>query len=242
MHADLEELDYRQTPLGELVLRRRREPVLGIDVFEVKLGDEFLMSSLFTAGEVALARLGLAGLGDGPLDVVVGGLGLGHTARAVLDHPGVRSLLVIEALPAVIDWHRRGLVPLGAGLAGDPRCEFVNGDFFALVDSSTLDSRDPDRRFDAILVDIDHTPSHVLHGSHASFYHREGLRRLAGHLRPGGSFALWSDEPPEEVLLSELSAVFDAVQGHLVEFPNPLTGATASNGVYAARAPGGAPR
>jgi spermidine synthase len=242
MHADLEELDYRPTPLGELVLRRRREPVLGIDVFEVKLGDEFLMSSLFTAGEVALARLGLAGLGEGPLDVVVGGLGLGHTARAVLDHPGVRSLLVIEALPAVIDWHRKGLVPLGNGLAGDGRCEFVNGDFFALVDSPALDSRDPGRRFDAILVDIDHTPSHVLHGSHASFYQREGLRRLTGHLRPGGSFALWSDEPPEDALLAELAEVFDAVQGHVVEFPNPLTGATASNGVYAARARGGAPR
>jgi hypothetical protein len=49
-----------------------------VDVFEIKLGDESLMSSVFTASEIALARLGLAELGeDGPLDVVVGGLGLG---------------------------------------------------------------------------------------------------------------------------------------------------------------------
>lgn len=237
MHADLEELDYRRTPIGELVLRRRREPALGIDLFEVKLGDDFLMSSLFTAGEIALARLGLAGLGEGPLDVVVGGLGLGYSARAVLDHPGVRSLLVVEALPAVIEWHRRGLVPLGRGLAGDPRCEFLNGDFFALADSPALDTRDPARRFDAILVDIDHTPSHLLAGSHAAFYRREGLRRLARHLRPGGAFALWSDDPPEPGFTAELQAVFVACDARVVEFPNPLSGGTASNTVYLARMP-----
>ncbi|HEX4943603.1 MAG TPA: hypothetical protein VFV55_04570 [Usitatibacteraceae bacterium] len=235
MSADLEELDYRSTPIGELVLRRRREPALGIDLFEVKLGDDFLMSSLFTAGEIALAERGLHGLGDGPLDVVVGGLGLGYTARAVLDHAKVGSLLVVEALPAVIDWHRRGLVPLGAGLASDLRCEFLNGDFFALVDTPGIDSRDSRRRFDAILVDIDHSPRHVLNASHAAFYRRDGLRRLAAHLRPGGSFALWSDDPPDAEFISELEAVFAAAVAHVVEFANPLAGGTASNTVYVAR-------
>jgi len=235
VNADLEELDYRPTPIGELVLRRRREPALGIDLFEVKLGDEFLMSSLFTAGEIALAKLGLDGLGDGPLDVVVGGLGLGYTARAVLDDPRVRALLVVEALPAVTDWHRRGLVPLGTGLASDSRCEFLNGDFFALVGAPGIDSRDSGRRFDAILVDIDHSPRHVLDASHAAFYDRDGLRRVAAHLRPGGSFALWSDDPPDDEFLAELDAAFAGAAAHVVEFPNPLTGGAASNTVYVAR-------
>ena len=62
MSALFEELDYRPTPIGALSLRRRKELRLGIDVFEIKLGDEFLMSSLFTASEIALARLGLAAL------------------------------------------------------------------------------------------------------------------------------------------------------------------------------------
>ena len=61
MSRDFAELDYRKTPLGELTLRRRRVHALGgVDVFEVKLGDAFLMSSLFHEVEVALARLGLA--------------------------------------------------------------------------------------------------------------------------------------------------------------------------------------
>src|ERR1700683_2592405 len=92
MSTDFAELDYRQTPLGELILRRRRILALdGLEVFEVKLGDAFLMSSLFHEVEVALADMGLAAVNAPELDVVVGGLGLGYTAVAALKHPGVRS-------------------------------------------------------------------------------------------------------------------------------------------------------
>jgi hypothetical protein len=84
-----EELDYRPTPIGALSLRRRRELSLGVDIFEIKLGSQYLMSSLFTASEIALARLGLAALSGPELDVVVGGLGLGYTAQEVLEHSTV---------------------------------------------------------------------------------------------------------------------------------------------------------
>ncbi len=157
MSALFEELDYRATPIGALSLRRRRELRLGVDVFEIKLGEDFLMSSQFTASEIALARLGLGELSGRNLDVAVGGLGLGYTARAVLEHPQVGSLIVVEALEAVIDWHQQGLVPLGPELTGDARCRFVHGDFFALAKSDTgFDPDAPGRRFDAVLVDIDH--------------------------------------------------------------------------------------
>src|SRR6202171_1584986 len=124
MSVTFEELDYRPTPISALSLRRRRELKLGVDVFEIKLGEEFLMSSLFTTSEIALARLGLAELAGRARDVVVGGLGLGYTATAVLEHAQVGSLIVVEALAAVIDWHRNGMVPLGAGLTRDHRCGF----------------------------------------------------------------------------------------------------------------------
>jgi spermidine synthase len=237
MSIDFEELDFRDTPLGELSLRRRTHVALGVGVHEVKLNDEFLMSSLFTEGEIALARLALAGLGPGSIDVVVGGLGLGYTARAVLDHPGVSSLLVMEALPAVIDWHHRGLVPLGTGLCADPRCELVAGDFFALVNSDGIDSRHPGRRFHAILVDIDHSPRHALHPSHGAFYRPEGLRRLAAHLHPCGVFALWSNDPPDEEFGAALGAAFPDSEAHIVSFHNPLQNRNASNTVYVARMP-----
>ena len=75
MSALFEELDYRATPIGALSLRRRRELRLGVDVFEIKLGEDYLMSSQFTASEIALARLGLAELSGRNLVVAVGGPG-----------------------------------------------------------------------------------------------------------------------------------------------------------------------
>jgi spermidine synthase len=236
MSARFEELAWHDTAMGAVSLRRRLEPALRVDVFEVKLGDEFLMSSLFTVAEVALARLGLAELsGPGPFDVVVGGLGLGYTARAALEDPRVGSLVVVEALEPVIGWHRRDLLPDVVGLASDTRTRLVHGDFFSLVRSAAgFDAREPGRRFHAVLLDVDHTTRHVLHTSHAPFYTVTGLRGLHDHLLPGGVFALWSDDPPDAEFSAVLADVFDVSRADVVEFPNPITGGTSANTVYVA--------
>ncbi len=221
--------------MGEISLRRRRDPQLDVDVFEVRLGDEFLMSSLFTVAEVALARLALEAGPDRPLDVVVGGLGLGYTARAALSDSRVRSLTVVEALAEVIDWHRRDLLPDTVGLAADPRVLLAEGDFFALASGEGFDHGSPGRRYDVVLLDVDHTPRHVLHPSHAPFYTAAGLRAMARFLAPDGVFALWSDDPPDDAFLPVLDEVFTDVTAHVVDFANPLTRGTSSNTVYVAR-------
>ena len=237
MSANFAELDYCQTPLGELTLRRRRVAALDDwEVYEVKLGGAFLMSSLFHEVEVALADLGLAGLDAPALDVVVGGLGLGYTVRATLHHPAVHSLIVVEALAAVIGWHERGLVPLGLELTGDPRCRFVHADFFALAAGSAgFDPDDPARKFHAVLLDIAHSPRNLLHARHGAFYEPAGLRTMARHIRPGGVFALWSDDPPDELFLAALLGVFAVAQAHVVSFYNPLLEHDSASTVYVAR-------
>ncbi len=236
MSSAFEVLAYDETRLGVLSLFRRHHAGLGIDLLEVRLGDEHLMSSLFTAGEIALATLGLGRVVGEGLDVVVGGLGLGYTAHAALDDARVATLQVIEALPEVISWHRAGLVPDTAGLAEDARVALVAGDFFAMALGEVgLDPARPARRFDAILLDVDHTPDHVLDASHAALYTVEGLQALRRWLTDGGVFALWSDDAPEQGFLTRLAEVFDDVAAEVVDFPNRLTGGTSSNTVYLAR-------
>jgi len=238
MSARFEELDFQPTPLGDISLRRRRILSLGnVDVFEIKLGEEFLMSSLFHEVEVALSNLGLAAVEGSALDVVVGGLGLGYTAAAALEHSTVASLAVVEYLEPVIGWHKRGMVPLGPRLTGDGRCRFVHGDFFALAarPEAGFDPEQPGRRFHAVLLDIDHSPRNLLHDRHGGFYQADGLRRLSEHLHPQGVFALWSDDAPDEDFLGVLSEVFGDAVAHVVKFANPLQDKDSASTVYVAR-------
>ena len=237
MAFEFEELDYQQTPLGDISLRRRSEPRLeGKILYEVKLGDEFLMSSLFTEAEIQLARLGLAELAGSELDIVVGGLGLGYTAVAALENPSVRSLTVVEVMQPVIDWHRQGLVPLGKKLVSDPRCTLVHADFFDLASAPAagFGRSTANRLVHAVLLDIDHSPSYWLNPGNSAFYTAQGLGKLADKLHPGGVFGLWSNEPPDAGFTRLLDSVFLSAESHSVTFPNPYRGGESSNTVYLA--------
>ena len=242
MQPQFEEIDYQKTPLGDVILRRRTMLTLdNLEVYEIMLGEDFLMSSLFTVVEEELSRLGLAAteeiFPDTQLDVVVGGLGLGYTAKVALDHASVGSLNVVDYLPPVIEWHEKGMVPLGQELTADERCQFVHGDFFkcAVSDDLGFDPANPAKKFHAVLLDIDHSPDHLLNERHASFYQPEGLRKLTNRLYPSGVFALWSDDPPEERFMKALEGVFSKVSTHVVPFTNPILGRDSESTVYVAR-------
>lgn len=236
-----EELDYCPTPIGALSLRRRRDLRLGCDVFEIMLGQDFLMTSAFTASEVALANLGLDACEGRGLHVVVGGLGLGYTAQAALERAAVgelivAELIVVEYLAPVIEWHEAGILPIGTCLADDPRCRLVEGDFFAMAEGvAGFDPQVAGRRFDAILVDIDHAPDHFLDDRSTSFYRPEGLAAAARHLKPGGILGLWSNEREDRRFSDRLASVFAQAWAEPVTFDNPLTGRPFTQTVYLAR-------
>lgn len=236
MRRAFEELSREATPAGLVTLRRRAEPTLGRDVFEVKLDDAFLMSSLFTAGEVALAELGLAPFAPDATDlhVVVGGMGLGYTANAARGDARVGDLVVVDAVDTVLGWHRDGLLPDVAGLADHPRTALRHDDVFTLVREGRLGGEDG-APVDAFLLDVDHTPTNLLHASHADLYTPDGLARLRAQLADDGVLALWSDTA-DDAFLATLADAFDEAEAHEVGFPNPLTGGTASNVVFVGRA------
>lgn len=229
-----EELDYRDTALGELVLRRRR-PVSQPDVwvYEVKLAGRFLMSSLNTASERELATRALGRIAGDRLRVLVGGLGLGYTAAAALADPRTAQVDVVERLPEVIDWHRRGLVPLGRELCGDARCHFVAGDCLQrLLDTPPAGGAPP---YDAILIDIDDSPIHLLAEAHGAFYTVAGLAAARRSLRPGGVFALWTSLPTEPEVTMRLRQAFGDASVEEVRFDNPLLDHPEVNAIYFAR-------
>ena len=241
MQPSFKVLDYQETPLGPVMLRKRTMMTLDdLEVYEIMLGQDFLMSSLFTVVEEALSTLGMAAAekafpGNDQLNVVVGGLGLGYTGKMALGHASVGELVIVDYLQPVIDWHRQSLVPLGAELCGDPRCRFEHGDFFkrAVADGGAgFDSEDEGKKFHAILLDIDHSPAHLLNEQHAAFYKVDGLCKMTQQLHAGGIFALWSDDPPEESFMRVLNEVFSHCETHVVSFYNPILDRDSESTVY----------
>jgi spermidine synthase len=228
----IQELDWGDTPWGAISLRQRWDRITERDVYEVKLGDDFLMSSQFTTGEQELSRIGLAAATGTSLTVLVGGLGLGYTALAALEDDRVTELTVVEALEIVHSWHERDLLPDTVGLAADPRVRLVLDDFFDVVRSGRAD-----RTYDAVLVDIDHAPDWLLRDDHGDLYTVEGFARVGAMLADDGVFALWSDEPPEPEVVRRIGAAFERSDAHVVPFPNPLTGGESANTVYLAVRP-----
>jgi spermidine synthase len=235
------ELARAHTPLGEIVLRRRIEPISQRDIVEVILAGDGLMSSLFTHGEEQVVQLGLAAAAAAPakgIDVLVGGLGLGYTARSVLDDARVRTLHVVDALQVVIDWHAKRLVPLGEGLTADPRCTLVHGDFFALAAGRPpMVSGNAPPQFDAVFVDIDHSPRHHLSPTHESFYTPDGLHKFAQHLRPSGVLSLWSNDSPDQEFLATLRTAFQSAEAHDISFWNFLIDDHTHSTIYVATNP-----
>ncbi len=225
-----EELDIRRTQLGELLLRRRR-PVSMPEtwVYEVKLDDRFLMSSLVHASEDELARLSLRRLEGRGWRVLVGGLGLGHTVAEALTWAQVETIDVVEYLEEVIAWHRRELVPLGAALGADERCRIVQGDCFQWIRDAGVET------YDAVLIDVDDSPEHLLSPGHGSFYTETGLAAARRCLRAGGVFALWTAGPVLEHFLERMRRVFSDVEAQAVHFHNPLHNLDDVNTIYVAQ-------
>ncbi len=189
-----EVLDSVPTPVGTLELRRRIEDG-GLTVIEITLAGGMLMSTLCSVSERALASVGLDLHPGRDLRVLVGGLGLGYTAAAVLADPRVAQLTVVDRLPTVIRWMREGLLPLSEKLNGDPRLAIVEGDVYTQVLGTAPADGDC---WDLILIDVDHAPSDPLDHASLPFYRWHGQRQVMDHLAPGGIVGIWSSEDDDD--------------------------------------------
>jgi len=153
----------------------------------VRVGNVPLMSSRVHGSEEALAEVGCAGLrARANARVLVGGLGMGFTLRAVLDAlDSDAEVVVAELLPTIVTWNRGPLAALAQSPLDDPRTHLVDGDVVGVIKTSA-------RAFDAILLDVDNGPEAFTVASNAWLYGRAGIAALRDALRPGGRLVVWS--------------------------------------------------
>jgi spermidine synthase len=184
------EVARARTPRGEVMIRERRADD-GPAVLELRVNGVFVMDTRETASERALASLAL-GRVERPRHVLIGGLGLGFTAREVLADRRVRRVVVIEVEEALVDWMRDGTIPSGPALLADERLTVVPGDLRELVDEITTTA------YDLVLLDVDNGPGNLVHQQNAEVYRPHFLARLRELLTPGGVLAVWAaNEAPD---------------------------------------------
>ena len=230
--AELEYIDCEETAIGLLCLRERTLPTEPPTVVtELTLDHEFLMSSHCTASERALATRALAMHPGRDLRVLVGGLGLGYTAREVLRSERVAAVRVVEFVPRVIEWMRDGRLPLSEALQRDPRLSVAHGDVYA-----ELDAPRGDARHDVVLVDVDHSPDEPLGTGNAGFYTEAGLIRAKRHLAPGGVLGVWS-YAEHSPFVDAMHAAFETVETETVTFENDVVGEPETNWLFFGRDP-----
>lgn len=158
-------------------LRRRDDGAL-----ELRVNGVFVMDDVESSSERALAR---TVIDLGAREVLVGGLGLGYTLRALLESPQVSHVIVAELHPEIVGWMRDGTIP-GAELLADERTRIVVGDVRDVVAAQSPES------LDAIVLDVDNGPDFLVHDDNAEVYGREFVEVCASRLRPGGHLCVWS--------------------------------------------------
>jgi spermidine synthase len=175
-------LGVTQTPDGSDIRLQRRD-----DEYLLLTNGKPLMSSRLHGSEEALATLGCEEARELEQPrVLVGGLGMGFTLRAVLDVlPASAHVTVAELLPAVVQWNRG---PLGA-VAGYPlRDRRVRID----VADVGFTLRANPGHYDAVLLDVDNGPTAFTSADNAGLYDNGGVVAAHAALRPGGTLAVWS--------------------------------------------------
>ncbi len=189
--------------MGQVVVRRRADGAT-----ELRVNGVFVMDDVETSSERRLAEHVLAA---GAREVLVGGLGLGYTARALLD--GGATRVVVAELPAEVA--RAVEAGAGAGPIADPRLEVVVADIAEVVQAQPAGS------LDAICLDVDNGPDFLVHAGNEAIYGSDSIARCTAALRPGGVLAVWSmaDSPQ---LRRALAEHLDDVEA--IAVPVPLQG------------------
>lgn len=167
-------------PGGSLLTLQQRDVE-----FAIRVDGQTLMSSRSSGSERAMAEAACSG--RSPRRILIGGLGMGYTLRAVLDLVGANAeVTVAELSEAVIEWNKGVLAPLASAPLEDPRVRVIPRDVRKVYKSGP---------FDAILLDVDNGPTGLTRPTNDWLYAWKGLEAAHRALRPNGILAVWSAAP-----------------------------------------------
>jgi len=180
------------TDEGTLELRQRGERD-----FMIMIGSQVLMNSLANRSEVVLGQLGCEHLKESKNPrVLVGGLGMGFTLRAILDTlPPVATVVVAELNPTVVEWCQGPLAALTENAVNDPRVTVEIGDVAQRIRRSAVNGGD--ERFDAIVLDLYRGPHAKTHHSDDPLYGSRAIENMRAALKPCGVVAVWGENYDE---------------------------------------------
>ncbi len=159
-----------------------------------------LMSTRLRHSEEELARVACENLPAGA-EVLVGGLGLGFTLRAVLARlPADGRVVVAELVPEVVAWNRGPVAATLGDPFADPRVELALGDVASLIGRTK-------NRFAAIVLDIDNGPTRRPGALNQRLYSGAGLAEAAAALVSKGRLAIWSADDEVQDFVDRLARV-----------------------------------
>jgi spermidine synthase len=184
-------LESVKTREGVLELRRRGERD-----FLMTIAGRVLMNSNHHRSEDVLADVSCSALSSKRRPrVLLGGLGMGYTLRALLDQlPASAAVTMVDLNQAVVDWNRGALGPLARFPLADERVRVVVNDVARVIANSRPGA------YDAILFDLYEGPHSAVNRDRHPLYGSDALKRTRSALGPDGIFAVWSEEsdPPFE--------------------------------------------
>ena len=184
-----EEIERAEVPGGEEeVILRKRGPE-----FSIRIATTELMNSRIHGSEDALAELTCSRISRKPgRRILIGGLGMGYTLAAALQHSGDDSLITIaELIPAVIRWNREHL----GHLAGNP---LADGRVFVRQEDVAETITREKSIWDAIILDVDNGPDGITRKVNDRLYGMSGLKNAFLALRTGGVLSIWSSGTDEQ--------------------------------------------
>jgi spermidine synthase len=193
--------------------------------FCIRQNGQGLMHSKLHASEITLGELACELLREKEsAKILIGGLGLGFTLKAVLKNTQPSAQIdLYELIPDVVEWNRTYLKQLNGHLLEDPRVNLHVGDVMSAFSENATET------YDAIILDIDNGPAAMVSQSNSKVYRKDGLAKIYHRLTANGRVAVWSAQEDDAFKSMMGKCGFDA---RLVRAKTHATAKSYSYAIY----------